>query len=119
MAQIIANHYFDLSGGQQNRTTKYFKANNESELVFNGRFSRLGGIQKRNGYTQLGSDIGTGTAILGVGPYNYGGSNERLAVASGTDVYLWNGSTYSAQSLSLSSPTAVEFETFFGPSFYG
>lgn len=95
------SNYFDLSGGQQNRTTKYFKQNNECELVFNGVFTKIGGVEKRNGYTQLGAALGTGDPVRLLKGFNYGGSNERLIAVSDTDAYVWNGSAWSYHGLTL------------------
>ena len=49
-------NYLDQSGGMQRRTTRYMQRDNEWNLIFNGRLAKVGGITKRHGYTQLGSN---------------------------------------------------------------
>jgi len=49
----------DLSGGIQRKTTKFLQKENQVDLAVNADFSRIGGVQKIAGYSQLGSAITT------------------------------------------------------------
>jgi len=111
MADVEIQHYLDQSGGQQNRTTKYLQRDNEWALIYNGILDNVGGINKRNGYTILGAAMGSAGSILELAPFNYGGSTQRL-IAYRDDFYIWNGSTWAAQSNIWSGVTDVHSETY-------
>jgi len=75
------------------------------ELAINLSFDRIGAVQLRNGLTLLGSQIGS-SAVLGMANYrNNAGTTYRLLAKVGTQVYSFNGTTWSSvrDSLSLTS----------------
>lgn len=47
----------NISGGMQNKSTKFMGDASEVDLVVNGEFSRIGGVQKMKGMSKLGNAL--------------------------------------------------------------
>lgn len=52
----------DLSGGAQKATTRFLKKDNELDAAENADFTTIGGLGKKLGYTQEGSDLTSTTS---------------------------------------------------------
>lgn len=52
----------DLSGGVQRKTSRFLQQNNEVELAENASFDEPGGIGKKLGYSQEGSNLTSTTS---------------------------------------------------------
>ena len=52
----------DMSGGTQTKTTVFLNRSNELQESLNAVVSKLGGISKRPGYAQKGSDLTSTTS---------------------------------------------------------
>jgi len=87
---------------------------NEVYFAKNADFQHiLGGITKALGYEKKGATINSGSAILGCGSLNTSGGTNKILVFSGTDAYVFDGSSaWSAQSRSFTSGQKFETEKF-------
>lgn len=75
MAKI---HTLELSGGLQNRTSRFMRQTNELKLLINGHTDSIGSLTKRLGFRKVGATVQSGKSITGLadaGTYLYVGSN--------------------------------------------
>lgn len=56
-ANITPLERTDFSGGEQNKTTKFLKENNEVNKAVNAQFDRIGGVEKVKGMSKVGDTI--------------------------------------------------------------
>jgi len=103
-----------FEGGVQRRTTKFLRKVNEFVKGVNVDLQRvLGGIAKSKGYAKLGSTINSGASILGAGSLVTSGGTRKIFAFSGTDAYVYNGSsTWAAQSVGFDASNVYETQSF-------
>lgn len=93
---------FDLSGGVQIKSNKYLMKPNQLLRAQNVIGETVGSLTKRLGYTQIGAQITASKDILMNFEFQYGVTPTRKhIVALNTDLYVWSGSAWTAQSQSL------------------
>ena len=110
MANLQHQNYFDLSGGQQNRTTRYLKAHNEWDFIKNGLLNTVGGVTGRNGYSKLGSAISS-HPINQIAMFNPTDS-EYLVAHSDSKMFRYDGSSWNSGTALFSGGVKVNMETF-------
>lgn len=72
MPQVRSTRQFDFSGGIQNSTSRLLRKSNEVQLARNTVFGEyIGGVSRRNGYTQFGDTIQSGKDGLGAFVHRY------------------------------------------------
>ena len=103
-----------FDAGMQRRTTRFLSQPNEVFFAKNTDFQYLlGGIAKALGYEKKGNSINSGAPILGCGSLNTSTGTNKILVFSGTDAYVWDGSSnWAAQSVGFSSGEKYETANF-------
>lgn len=100
--------------GMQRTTTKFLPEANDLFFGKNIDLQKvLGGITKALGYTQKGVDINSSANILGAGALNTSAGVNKLLAFSGTDAYVFDGSSaWAAQSRTFTASQSFEVENF-------
>lgn len=117
--KFVHSEVYDFSAGVNQSVSRLIKAENESEAIENGELASIGGVSKTAGYSQKGSDVKDGYAILGIvnGYKPSDGTRKHIVVANGaanSDAYTYNPitDTWTPHSLSLTAGAKAEFESF-------
>src|SRR3990167_2629187 len=103
-----------FDAGMQRRTTRFLSQPNEVFFAKNTDFQYLlGGITKALCYEKKGATINSGAAILGCGSLNTSTGTNKILAFSGTDAYVFDGSSnWAAQSVGFSSGEKYETANF-------
>jgi hypothetical protein len=116
---FIHESHLDNSGGVNLQVSRLLRADNESVAIENGELDKVGLVSKTRGYLQRGADVNDGYNILGavnaIKPST--GTRKQIVVADGvasSDAYTYNNitDTWTPHTLSLSSGSRAEFESF-------
>ena len=83
------------------------------DLAVNGHFDRIGAITTRLGTTLIGSQVEADKPILGMANYiNNAGDKYRLLAKADTNVYAYDGSSWTSVRSSISSTGKARFTNF-------
>ena len=86
---------------------------NTCEFAQNFNFDRIGAVVSRNGLATLGGAIEDSKTVLGMTNYrNNAGSNYKLLAKLDTEVYSYNGSTWSSVRSGLTASSKARFTNF-------
>lgn len=86
---------------------------NTAELAQNLHFDKIGTLTLRSGLTLLGSSPGASDAVLGMANYrNNAGTNYKLLAKVNSDVYAYNGSSWSSVRTGLTTTSKARFTNF-------
>lgn len=107
-------HYYDLSGGQNSKTSPLFIADNECELVQNYHMDNLGSLTKRNGIANLLGQAVNNKSITGMYYFNdkLGTDYSNILVSVDTVIKKIVGNAWSDSDTGLTTATEVYFTTF-------
>lgn len=101
-------------GGLNNKYAPMHIKDNEAADLMNVVFDEFGAITKRNGYTALNSAKIDGSPITSLYGYYKSDGTKTLIATSGTSVYKWTGTAWSAIKTGLSANGArFTFATYY------
>jgi len=117
MAKTEVMRFFDFSGGVNRKVSPYINSPNELAKGINVTLDKkLGALVKRNGYTSLGDDLGTGN-ILGLYGYEKADGTSIPLLVYGTDWYKLVDSTWTSLSQTLTASKKASHVTFLNQCF--
>lgn len=111
--------YRDLSGGMQTTTVNHLMLDSEVKLARNCILDEIGALKKRKGYSQIGTQITAGTAILGNYYFvdkdtTYSNHVATCSIASGASATLYYNKTgtWTALKTGFNVSAKMRFESF-------
>ena len=111
--------FLDFSSGMNTKVVNHLLLDSEVKLARNCVLDEIGCLKKRKGYTQIGTQITSGTAILG----NYYFTDKDVTYSqhlvacnvsggASASVYFNDGGTWTASLTNLTASKKVRFESF-------
>lgn len=88
--------FFDFGGGLNNKYAPERIHENQSSDLLNVNFDQYPAIQSRNGYMALNTMQIDGNPITTLMTYNKSNGNRYLLATSGTSIYQWSGTAWTA-----------------------